>query len=121
MRPLMIAAVLLLVGCRSTADVEPPAGRTATGGWSLIAPPFSSFEDSSRSGGLRVLDEAPLGQWSLIARFDNAHDCERSRQETIRFLTREDQNPTFSQGGAMLNRSRAMLSRCVPSDDPRLK
>jgi hypothetical protein len=83
-----------------------------------MAPPFTSFEDSLKTGGPRVLDDAPLARWSITGRFDSAHACEQPRQDTIRFLTREDQNPTFSRAGPRLDRDRAELSRCVPSDDP---
>jgi hypothetical protein len=89
--------------------------------WYLLAPPFSSFEDSSGTGAVRVLADAPLAKWTQVGTFDNAQACEQSRQETIRFLTREDQNPTFSAQGAMLNRDRSLLTKCVASDDPRLK
>ena len=93
----------------------------AADGWYLLAPPFGSFEDSSKTGGLRVLKEAPLATWSRIGSFASVQACEQSRQETIRFLTREDQNPTFSRKGDMLNRDRALLTKCVQADDPRLK
>jgi hypothetical protein len=89
--------------------------------WYLLAPPFSSFEDSSGTGAVRVLADAPLAKWTQVGTFDNAQACEQSRQETIRFLTREDQNPTFSAQGAMLNRDRSLLTKCVASGDPRLK
>ena len=89
--------------------------------WYLLAPPFSSFEDTPKTDGLRVLTDAPLAKWSRIGTFDSAQACEQSRQDTIRFLTREDQNPTFNREGAMLNRDRSVLSKCVPSNDPRLK
>jgi hypothetical protein len=89
--------------------------------WYLLASPFSSFEDTPKTDGLRVLTDASLAKWSRIGSFDSAQACEQSRQDTIRFLTREDQNPTFNREGAMLNRDRAVLSKCVHSDDPRLK
>jgi len=89
--------------------------------WYLLAPPFNSFEDTPKTDGLRVLTDAPLTKWSRIGSFDSAQACEQSRQDTIRFLTREDQNPTFNREGAMLNRDRSLLSKCVPNDDPRLK
>ena len=53
--------------------------------------------------------------------FASVQACEQSRQETIRFLTLEDQNPTFSRKGDMLDRDRALLTKCVKADDPRLK
>ena len=116
--PLMV--VLALAGCQSTSDVKPGDARKEAGRWSLIAPPFGSFENSSR-GGPRVLDDAPLSKWSIIDRFESAEACEQYRRETIRFLTREDQNPTFSRAGAMLNQDRAMLTRCIRSNDPSLR
>ena len=67
-----------------------------------------------------MLTDAPLAKWSRIGSFDSAQACEQSRQDTIRFLTREDQNPTFNREGAMLNRDRSVLSKCVPSNNPRL-
>lgn len=109
----VLAAIMLCSSCPTTSR--------AAGGWYLLAPPFDDFESSRKTGGPRVLDDAPLDKWSRISSFDSAQACEQSRQEVIRFLTREDQNPTFSRGGAMLNRDRAVLSKCVPSDDPRLK
>ena len=98
-----------------------PSQIQAVDTWYLMAPPFSSFEDSPKTDGLRVLTDAPLAKWSRIGSFDSAQACEQSRQDTIRFLTREDPNPTFSREGAMLNRDRSVLSKCVPSNDPRLK
>src|SRR4029453_17308744 len=87
--------------------------------WYLMAPPFDSFEDSLGNGDFRVVYDAPLAKWSRIGSFDSADACEQSRQDLIRFLTREDQNPTFSTTGAMLNRDRSLLSKCVSSDAPR--
>ena len=89
--------------------------------WYFIAPPFSSFADPSGMGDIRVLYDAPLAKWTRVGTFDSALACEQSRQETIRFLTREDQNPTFSRAGAMLNQDRAMLTRCIRSNDPSLR
>jgi hypothetical protein len=89
--------------------------------WYLMAPPFYSFEDPLGSGNFRMVDDVPLAKWSRIGSFDSADACEQSRQDLIRFLTREDQNPTFSIKGAMLNRDRSLLSKCVSSDDPRVK
>jgi len=83
--------------------------------------PSSSFEDSSKTGGVRVLEEVPLATWSRIGSFASVQACEQSRQETIRFLMREDQNPTCSRKGDMLDRDRALLTKGVKADDPRLK
>ena len=106
----LLAATLCWAGPAQAADR-----------WYLLAPPFSSFEDPRGQGDIRVLDERPLAGWSRIGSFHSADACERSRQEMIRFVTREDQNPTFSLKGAMLNRDRSVLSKCAASDDPRLK
>jgi len=108
--PCIVVALLCCASQTRAADI-----------WYLLAPPFSSFEDTPKTDRLRVPSDAPLAKWSRIGSFESAQACEQSRQDTIRFLTREDQNPTFSREGAMLNRDRAVLSKCVPSDDPRLK
>src|SRR5262245_43862550 len=105
--------VIALLCCASQAR--------AADTWYLLAPPFSSFEDTPETDGARVLSDAPLAKWSRIGSCACAKACEQSRQDTIRFLTREDQNPTFNREGAMLNRDRAVLSKCIHSDDPRLK
>jgi hypothetical protein len=89
--------------------------------WYLMVPPFSSFENSPKGDGVRVLTDPPLVEWRRIGSFDSLQACEKSRQDTIRFLTREDPNPTFSREGAMLNRDSSLLSKCISSDDPRLK
>src|SRR5262245_17883600 len=69
-RPTPLVSLLLALACATSS--------AAAQGWYLMAPPFSSFEDSSKTGGLRILDDAPLGQWSRIGSFDNAEACEQS-------------------------------------------
>src|SRR5262249_61714370 len=95
--PYVVVALLCCASQARAADI-----------WYLLAPPFSSFEDSPKTDGLRVLSDAPLAKWSRIGSFESAQAGERSRHEILGFLTREEPNPTFSREGAMLNRYRAV-------------
>jgi hypothetical protein len=86
-------------------------------GWYFMAPPFSA------------LNEPRLSQWDIIGSFDTATACEKARE----FMLDKISDPRFQawtranaeKNGQKFDKKagdqRTLSSRCVSSDDPRLK
>jgi len=86
-------------------------------GWYFMAPPFSALNDPR------------LSQWDIIGSFNTATACEKTRE----FMLDKINDPQFQawtkanaeKNGQIFDKKagdqRTLSSRCVSSDDPRLK
>jgi hypothetical protein len=81
-------------------------------GWYLLTPP--------KIPGVMEFDEkAPLERWEHHGAFDSAEDCERNLD-----VWRARAMDQFKLDGSIENKylsGLAIFSRCIASDDPRLK
>ncbi len=59
--------VVALLGCASPTQ--------AADTWYLMVPPFSSFENSPKGDGVRVLTDPPLVEWRRVGSFDSLQAC----------------------------------------------
>ena len=62
-------------------------------------------------GDVDVDSEAPLSEWSHLASYDSAKECEIEKVEHF--------NTTASQ--TLFLKTQAAAAECIASDDPRLK
>jgi len=128
---------LLCLVLLAVADVA-----VAANGWYLLIPPRSGYDERAAFlSGYKILDDKPLSQWAQQGAYDSASECEAARNsltmaehrtyslsseayikavgagtdavalKTQRFLT-ETNNA---------NVSALVASRCIRSDDPRLR
>lgn len=114
----------------------------AANGWYLLVPPRSEYnERTAFLNGYRILDDKPLSQWAQQGAYDSASDCEGARnsltiaEHRTYSLSSEAYIKAVGAGtdaGALkmqrfvtetnnANVSALMASRCIRSDDPRLR
>jgi len=83
-------------------------------GWYLLEPPLTNT-------GVNI--HAPLSEWNIVRTFDHADDCEQLLDKihswkTLEELKRRDPKNTAGIGLAF---AQALETRCIATDDPRLK
>lgn len=86
-------------------------------GWYLLIPPV---------GGGKPDATAPLQRWRQFNAFDSAHACQQYRESPDLILELELDQQGFEPGlptqtALELRNAEASNSRCVSTDDPRLK
>lgn len=91
------------------------AAALALVGWYLLIPRYGLDG--------RLLDSAPLSAWKVYDRYDSLNACQRTRQQMIKlgdeFINEQERRAELGRG---VSQAATMLaSRCVSSDDPRLK
>jgi len=103
----MIAIILLL------AVFLLPLSAQRGCGWYLMNPPLNNQSER------RVISSRPLNEWTHDEAFDTAAECERflrtMRKDSEEHLKRE------VNADNIFVRSLYLSSRCIASDDPRLK
>jgi len=115
---------------------------TWAAGWYLVVPPRSDYDERAPFlGAYRILADRPLSEWQLSGIFDSVFNCdarrgklaltehklyyegfgeyqkaqrERSAPELLRY-------ERFVSETHHANYSAYSTSRCVPTDDPKLK
>ena len=115
---------------------------SAAGGWYLLIPPRSDYNEQAQFlSGFRILDTKPLSQWFQASAHDSATECETvksdlvMREHAVYAKSSEayikavgaGTDPTVlklqrylsENGNANVEAYR--LSRCIRSDDPRLR
>jgi len=138
-------AMMRLAGATSLAAVVFLTAATslwAADGWYLLIPPRSEYnERAAFLSGYKILDNAPLSQWAHQGAYDSASECEATRNT----LLLAEQHVYSSSSEAYLKAVRAgtdaavlktqrlltennnakvsafMASRCIWSNDPRLR
>ena len=56
----------------------------AAGGWYLLIPPEGEYDERAEfPNGYKILDSAPLSQWSLQGGYESASECETSRSRYL--------------------------------------
>jgi hypothetical protein len=114
----------------------------AAGGWYLLIPPRSEYDE--RAGflsGYKILDNKPLSQWGQQGAYDSASECEAVKnsftmaEQRVYSLSSEayvkavgaGTDPVVLKMQRFLTESNNanvlgfMASRCIRSDDPRLR
>jgi hypothetical protein len=113
----------------------------AGGGWYLLIPPRSSFnEHEAFLRGFKILDSKPLSEWGQEGAYDSAAECEAAKSSHVgveqRYYEksaeayRKDLGANTDPVALKLQRyftenanatvDAYLASRCVRSDDPRL-
>jgi hypothetical protein len=124
--------VILLAGVPAWAD----------GGWYLLVPPRSDYDQRAEYlSAYKILDNKPLSQWSQQGAYDSAAECEAVRSSLLNVEQRvyskaADAYRQDLSGGAdpvalrmqrfitetdNVNVSALLASRCIRSDDVRLR
>lgn len=114
----------------------------AADGWYLLIPPRSDFNERAEFlSGYQILDNKPLSQWGQQGAYDSASECETVRNSLLMTEQRvyssssqayvkaigERTDPVvlrmqrFSTEARNANVSAYMASRCIQSNDPRLR
>jgi len=114
----------------------------AADGWYLLIPPRSEYnERAPYLNGYRILDNRPLSQWAQQGAYDSASECEAVRDSFLKVehsvYSASSQAYVKDVAGAKdpvvlktqrlltethnANVSALMASRCVRSNDPRLR
>jgi hypothetical protein len=126
----------------STISLAVATSPWAADGWYLLIPPRSEYnERAAFLSGYKILDNTPLSQWGQQGAYDSASECEATRN----VLLKVEQRVYSSSSEAYLKavgagtdsvvlkaqrfvteRNNAnvwafMASRCIRSDDPRLR
>jgi hypothetical protein len=139
MRNLLLSFVLAIVTMQATVAVTP---LWAGDGWYLLIPPRSEYnERADYLSGIKILDNKPLSQWGQEGAYDSASECESERST----LLNVNQNIYSKSSDAYLKALTAgtdkvvletqrwatemnnanvlafMASRCIKSNDPRLR
>jgi hypothetical protein len=92
------------------------AAALALVGWYLMVPPWNGPDSFD--------EKAPFNTWEQIDVYDSATDCSRYRVKDIEIISKSSGLlPLRSDVGrdAKSVRNRLVASRCIASDDPRLK
>jgi hypothetical protein len=85
-----------------------PAAALALIGWYLMAPPMHNGAPNY---------DAPLRSWNMSKAYDSARDCEADREAAKQACAQvPDVEKPFTGCADTFDRS-----RCIASDDPRLK
>lgn len=114
----------------------------AADGWYLLIPPRSEYNESADFlSGYKILDNTPLSQWGQEGAYDSASECEVAKNmrlmvaqniytlhsdaylkavqaEADSFVIRTQRSGTEIYNA---NVWAFMASRCIRSDDPRLR
>ncbi len=114
----------------------------AADGWYLLIPPRSEYNESAPFlQGYKILDKKPLAQWAQQGAYDSASECEAVKDTYLgvehdvyskssgAYLkdVRAGKDPVILKAQRSLtemhnaNVSAFMASRCVRSNDPRLR
>jgi len=111
---LLVAIVVAVSALTFVSTTMLPQRLTiASGHWYLLEPPVD--QDFSR-----VLFDFPLGRWYHKGSYDSAAECARAREIIIDKATRAFQALKNERMAGVFAAS-ADGSRCIASDDPRLK
>ena len=131
MKKIILAAVLLTATSLWAAD-----------GWYLLIPPRGDYDERADFlSGYKILDDKPLSQWGQEGAFDSALDCETARnalmlaeqlgdQSSLREYVKAVGDRTdpvalrmqrFHTEARNANVLAFMASRCIRSNDPRLR
>jgi hypothetical protein len=86
------------------------AAALALVGWYLIAPPLIDNDPA------RLVADAPISKWQVIASFDTALACENMRVPLV-----ESKNPYDDPLSKKNSEIRSRRMFCISTDDPRLK
>jgi hypothetical protein len=133
------SAAVAVVVIVALAAVPCPAAGT---GWYLLVPPSSDYDEHAQFlQAYTILDMKPLYQWAQQGAYDSASECEAVRNSLLmvehRFYAKSSEDYVQAIGAnkdpAVLThmrrtteRSNANVdaftaSRCIKSDDPRLR
>ncbi len=114
----------------------------AGSGWYLLVPPTGSYDERARFlSGFKTLDRQPLPKWGQRGSYDSASECEAVKHSSLmveqNFYAKSLAEYTSAQGAnkdpALLrhmrltteignaNVSAFLASRCIKSDDARLR
>lgn len=106
----------------------------STGGWYLFIPPQEYNEQAAFLYRFEILDDAPPSQWKQQGAYDSASECEANKQkllmtanrrstESMKKIRNKDRAPvsTFLEEKDLADAIALDASRCVRSDDPRLR
>ncbi len=114
----------------------------AADGWYLLVPPRSDFnERADFLSGYKILDNKPMSQWGQQSAYDSASECEAVKnsllmvEQRVYSLSSEAYRKAVGAGTdpVVLKMQRFltetnnanvwafMASRCIRSDDPRLR
>lgn len=114
----------------------------AADGWYLLIPPWSDYDEHAPFlSGYKILDNKPLSQWRQQGAYDSALECEAARnsilmvEQRVSSLSKEDYFKALGAGRDSVvveahrhitetnsaNVIAFMASRCIRSDDPRLR
>lgn len=113
----------------------------AVGGWYLLTPPISEYnEGATYLSGYTILVNKPLSQWVQQGAFDSASDCEavkdsRTRvEQDIFYKSHDAYRESLGRTDQVVLKAQRLLteghnakysalwdSRCIRSDDPRLR
>jgi hypothetical protein len=110
--------------------------------WYLLVPPLSKYDEASKYlEGYKVLTSEPLSKWNHAASYDTAVECETDKstrtlvegnryeattQEHRRLISANAAENQLKLQRLIVERANAQLSalgasRCIASDDPRLR
>jgi hypothetical protein len=111
---MVVALLIALLGTLAAASAQR---------WLLLEPPVDETSDR-----IKVLDEAPLAQWTRIGTYEREATCESQRNEALKaaveeYLRMSKLSPLPPRNiwlGAARDRRRAEASSCISGDDPRL-
>ena len=115
---------------------------SAAEGWYLLIPPRSDYDERAEFlRGYKILDTKPLSQWAQQGAYDSASECEAVRNSLLMveqrtyskssegYLNAEStkKDPIVLNAQRLLtemnnaNVAALMASRCIKSDDQRLR
>jgi hypothetical protein len=114
----------------------------AADGWYLLIPPRSEYNESANFlSGYKILDDKALSEWGQQGAYDSASECEATRNSLLMVEQRVYSSSSeayhkgtgagadpvvlkmqrFSTETHNANILALMASRCMRSDDPRLR
>lgn len=86
-------------------------------GWYLLLPPWGPTPEEPAT-------HLPLSQWTPLAAFDSAAECERAKDERVSMtadLMKKMRHNPRAERDAFAHGMRAAAAQCVATDDPRLR
>lgn len=93
-------------------------------GWYFIMPPTRFSRLPTGKNVVHMNIKAPLSRWQIVGRFDSIKECNEYADE-LRKTQRETENPNISavekNNEETTMNIRLAKSRCIDTDDPRLK
>lgn len=87
----------------------------AWAGWYLLVPPLE-FNPQSKVAVIR--DDVPLNRWNQVGEFDSTSACHTVQRER---LHEADTHPIVDVAGGNIAALLELASRCIATDDPRLR